>query len=77
MFQRQLPRGGALKNFTRGKDLCQSFFFNKIAGWRPESFKKTSNIGIFCYILRNFPEQISRTTSANDSFWYCNTSWEY
>ena len=34
---------GVLKNFTKftGKHLCQSLFFNKVAGLRPATFKNT------------------------------------
>ena len=36
--QKQLPRG-VLRNFAKftGKQLCQSPFFNKVAGQRPEA----------------------------------------
>ena len=41
---------GTLKNFVKftGKHLCQSLFFNKVAGLRPATlFKKGSDKGIF------------------------------
>ena len=43
MFQKQSPevfyKKGVLRNFTKftGKHLCQSLFFNKVAGLRPEA----------------------------------------
>ena len=41
---------GVLKNFVQftGKHLCQSLFFNKVAGLRPAIlFKKDSGTGVF------------------------------
>ena len=43
---------GVLRNFTKftGKHLCKSFFFNKVAGLRPD----TDDRGVFLWILWNF-----------------------
>ena len=42
-----------LRNFTKftGKQLCQSIFFNKVAG---AAWKRDSGTGVFLWILRNF-----------------------
>ena len=45
---------GVLRNFTKftGKHLCQSLFFNKVAGLRTATlFKKGSGTGVFLSIL--------------------------
>ena len=53
-LQKQAPevfcKKGVLRNFAKftGKHLCQSLFFNKVAGLRP----------VFMWILRNFLEQL-------------------
>ena len=47
---------GVLRNFTKftGKDLCQSLFFNKVAGCGPATLlKRNSGTGVFLRILRN------------------------
>ena len=48
---------GVLRNyaiFTR-KHLCLSLFFNKVADWNLQFYKKRdSNTGVFLWILRNF-----------------------
>ena len=52
-------RKGALKNFTTftGKYLCQSLFFNKVAGLRPATLlKRVPGTGVsrkFCEIFKN------------------------
>ena len=45
---------GVLRNFTKftGKHLCQSLFFNKVAGLRTATLlKKGSGTGVFLSIL--------------------------
>ena len=57
--QRGSVRKGDLGNFAkfRGKHLCQSLFFNKVAGLKPSiSLKKRSGTGVsckFCEISKN------------------------
>ena len=43
---------GVLRNFAKftGKHLCQSLFFNKVAG---AAWKRDSGTGFFLWILRN------------------------
>ena len=56
-----------LKNFTKftGNQLCQSLFFNKIAGLRPTTLlKKRLMTGFFLWILRNY------RTPPCDCFWW-------
>ena len=48
------------------KCLCWSFFFNKVARWRPESLFKTR------FQHRSFPENYAKFLIA--AFWH-NTSW--
>ena len=46
---------GALTNFANstGKHLCQSIFFNEVAGLRPVTLlKRDSGTGVFLLILR-------------------------
>ena len=48
--QRCSMKIGGLRNFTKftGKHLCQSLFFNKVAGLRPATlFKKDPGTGVF------------------------------
>ena len=42
---------GVLENFAKftGKHLCQSPFFNKVAGLRPATFKKETLVQVFSY----------------------------
>ena len=46
---------GALGNFTKftGKHLCQSVFFDKVAGLQLY-YKRNSGTGVFLWIFRNF-----------------------
>ena len=46
---------GALRNFTKfkGKHLCQSLFFNKVAGYAWNFMKKETGTGVFLWILWN------------------------
>ena len=65
-FQKQPPEvfceKGVLRNFIKfsGKYLCQSLFFNKVAGLRQIKeicrivFNKYAGLGVFLWILRNF-----------------------
>ena len=47
---------GVLKNFTKftGKHLCQSLFFNKVAGLYATLLKRDSGTGVFPWILWKF-----------------------
>ena len=50
-------RKGVLRNFAKftGKHLCQSFFFNKVAGSGLQLYqKRDSGTGTFLPVLRNF-----------------------
>ena len=53
-------RKGVLRNFAKftSKHLCQSLFFNKVAGLRQHYFKRDSGTGVFLLILRNFQERL-------------------
>ena len=63
---RRCSVGGVLRNFTKflGRHLCQSLFFNKVAGLR----KKKTDKGVFLWILRNFQEQLFYRTPLDDCF---------
>ena len=53
--QRRSLKKGFLKNFAKftGKNLCQSPFFNKVAGLRRETYlKRDSGTGAFLWILQ-------------------------
>ena len=61
-----------LRNFTKftGKHLCQSLFFNKVAGLRPETLLKKETLAQvfsckFCQISKNafFTEYLWMTAS--------------
>ena len=55
--QRCSVRKGVLRNLAKvtGKHLCQSLFFNKVAGLRPAALsKRDSGTGVFLWILQNF-----------------------
>ena len=63
-------RKGVLRNFAKftGKHLCQSFFFNKVAGLKPNIKKETLAqvfSGEFCEISKNifFTEHLFATAS--------------
>ena len=61
----------ALKNFAKftRKHLCQSLFFNKVAGWKPATLlKKDFGIGVFLWILRNFLEHLFYRTPLENCF---------
>ena len=67
-IQNQSPgcsmKKGVLKNFTKftGKHLCQSLFFNKVAGLRPATLlKRDSGADVFLWILGNFIEHLWMT----------------
>ena len=54
LFQKQPPevfyKKGVHRNFSKltGKHLCQSLFFNKVAGFKPASLlKRDSGRGVF------------------------------
>ena len=76
--QRCSVKKGVLRNFTKftGKHLCQSLFFNKVAGLRPEAcnfIKKETLAQEFscelCEISKNtfFTEHIWTTTSKHSN----------
>ena len=65
---------GALRNFAKfaGKLLCQSLFFNKVAGSRPATFIKKETLAQvfsceFCEISKNtfFTEHLWTTASVS------------
>ena len=61
-----------LRNFTKftGKPLCQSLFFNKVAGLRAATLlKRGSGRGVFLLILRNFQEHLFYRIPLDDCFW--------
>ena len=67
---------GVLRNFTKftGKYLCQSLFFNKVAGLRPATLlKRESGAGVsceFCEFSKNtcFTEHLWMTASKINCF---------
>ena len=60
---------GVLKNFTKctGKHLCQSFFFNKVAGLRPATLLKM-RLWHRCFPV-NFAK-FSRTPFFTEHLWW-------
>ena len=64
---------GVLENFAKflGKHLCQSLFFNKVAGLRPATLLKKRLAQVFsyefCEISKNilFTEHLRATASEN------------
>ena len=74
-------KNGVLKNFTifTRKHLCQSLFFNKVAGLRPEIFKNTFIIEQLRWLLLLFISSKSFYYMALDNcynkyFWKGNVS---
>ena len=70
-------RKGVLRNFAKftGKHLCQSFFFNKIAGSGLQLYqKRDSGTGSFLPVLRNFYEHLFKKTPLGDCFWTSDCS---
>ena len=62
---------GALRNFAKFtvKHLCQSLFFNKVAGLRRQLYwKRDSGTGLFLRILRNFEEHLFSKNTSGGSF---------
>ena len=58
---------GVLRNFTKftGKYLCQSLFFNKVAGLRPATLlKRESRTGISCEFC-----ECSKNTFFTEHLW--------
>ena len=47
----EAANGGVLRNFSKvtGKHLCQSLFFNKVAGLRPATLLKKTLAQVFSY----------------------------
>ena len=43
--------------------MCQSLFFNKVAGLRQLYLKRDSDTGVFLLILRNFEEHLFHRTN--------------
>ena len=63
----------ALRNFAKftGKHLCQSLFFDKVAGLKPATLlKRDSCFSVFLSILRNFQEHVFYRIPTGDGF--CN-----
>ena len=64
--QRCSIKNGVLRNFTKftGKHLCQSLFFNKVVGLRPETLAQVFSCE-FCEISKNifFTEHLWTTAS--------------
>ena len=69
--QRCFLRKGALKNFANdmGNQLCQSLFFNKVAGPKLHA----SGTGVFLWILQNLKNTLFYRTPLGDCFW--NGQW--
>ena len=62
---------GVLKNFTKfkGKHLCWTLFFNKVASLSPATLRKRgSNTDVFQWILWNFYDKLFYKTSTGDCF---------
>ena len=74
--QRSSVKKGVIRNIAKftGKHLCQSLFFNKVAGLRPTTLfkEKDSGTGVFLWILKflktPFLLNTSRIASSNNSF---------
>ena len=70
---------GTLKNFAKltGKNLCQSFFFNKVAGLKPATLLKKRlwhrwyPVNFAKFLRRHFFIEIS-----NGCFWTWSTTWK-
>ena len=68
-------RKGFPRNFAKftGKHLCQSLFFNKVAGLRPATLlKKRIDTGLFLRILQNFQVQLFYRKPLGDCFCFDN-----
>ena len=53
-----------------GKHLCQSLFFNKVAGPALQLYlKRDCGTGVFLPILRNFQEHLSLENTSGGCFW--------
>ena len=59
---------GVLRNFTKftGKRLCQSLFFNKVAGLRLQDWD--SGTGVFLWILSNIQEHLFLPNTSGGCF---------
>ena len=69
---------GILRNFAKfpGKHLCQSLFFNKVAGLRPATLlKRDSGTGVFLSTLRNFYDHLFLQNTSGGCFW--KDEWEW
>ena len=65
-------KNGVLRNFAKftRKHLCQSLFFNKIAGLRPAILlKRDSGTGVFLWVLWNFEEHLFSQNTSGGCFW--------
>ena len=63
---------GVLKNFTKfsGKHLCQSLFFNKVAGLRPATLLKKRLLSCkFCEIFKNTFLTEHLRMNASNHYW--------
>ena len=66
--QRCSMKNGVLRNFTKftEKHLCQSFFFNKVAGLSPVTLLgRNSGTGVFCEFY-----EISKNTFFIEHLWW-------
>ena len=70
--QRYSVKKGVPRNSTKltGKHLCQSLFFNKVAGVRSETLlKRDFDTGAFLWALGNFEEHHFYKTPLHNCFW--------
>ena len=79
--QKQPPevsmKKGVLENFAKfaGKHLCQSLFFNKVAGLSLQLYwKRDSVTGVFLWILQNCHEHLFYRTALDGCFWVASTT---
>ena len=61
---------GALENFSKltGTHLCQSLFFNKVAGLSLQGWQGSPGTGDFLWILRNFQEHLFLQNTSGGCF---------
>ena len=68
---------GVFRNFAKltGKHLCQSLFFDKVAGLRPATLlKKRSGTGVFLWILWNSEEHHFLQNTSGGCFCFFSVS---
>ena len=74
-----LEKNVVLKNLPKstGRHLCQSFFFDKVAGLTPATlWKRDSDTDVFIWILRNFWKHFFYRAPFGDSFLVFLWTWE-